>query len=207
MAVITGEKASINISSMPSLSFTDEATTAGPDFKTYAINDQAKRYWDRSVSISVERSTDGIVWNTVSDTEYTVQFVGGKVIFQSAQAPGILIRVDGNYLPYSQLGDAKEWSLEVEAEMADITAFGDGWKNQMTLQRKASATLAKWWLDAFFLDQLDRLLVLVLDVDSSSGKRYEAYARFSKDSVKLAVSGMVEEELTLEMDGELYYVG
>jgi len=207
MAVKTGIGAAIYVASLPSVAFTDVAANPDADYKIYTISDAAKRYWDKAVAVVVERSTDsGVTWTTVPASEYTVQHVGGKIIFAVAQAVGTLIRVDGAYLPISQLGEAKEWTLDADAKIIDATKFGDTWEVKVVGQRSATVKLGRWWMDGFFLSQITNPLVVVLYIDATAGTRYEGYARLKADSVKTAANALVEEDLNLEVDGELIYV-
>lgn len=207
MAVTVGQKAAIYLASPPAVTFAAEATTPDAARLTYTITNAAKRYWDKDTAVTVERSTDaGVTWAAVPASQYTLQHVGGKVIFGAAQAVGTLIRVSGSYLPVSQLAEAREWSLDTSVDTVETTTLGAAWKTQAAILRSASVKLSRWWVDSWFLDQLANRLVVVLYVDSAVGSRYEGYARLKADSVKVAAAGLVEEDLSLELEGDLYYV-
>src|SRR4051812_24967950 len=91
MGALAGYKASITITSSPSVATTNEAMTDSGDHTTYSITNTAKKYWDRSVTLTIQKSTNGgTTWNTV--TNYTVQYVGGSVTSASANGGTDLIR-------------------------------------------------------------------------------------------------------------------
>jgi len=280
MAVKTGIGAAIYVASLPSVAFTDVAANPDADYKIYTISDAAKRYWDKAVAVVVESSTNvgaaTPTW-TQETSGFSVQHVGGKIIFAAATTTAVTgeavgtgggltttfklahspvvpnsqtvyvagvaktegtdytfddwtgtitfatapaagaaitanytyykaVRVDGAYLPISQLGEAKEWTLDADVKILDATKLGDAWEVKVAGQKSASVKLSRWWIDGFFLGQLTNPLVVVLYVDSTAGTRYEGYARLKSDSVKTAADALVEEDISLEIDGEVYYV-
>ena len=198
--VKTGAGAAVYIASPPPITFTDEATIASADCKVYTIAAAEKRYWDPAVAVTVKKN-DAII-----TSGFTIQHVGGKVIFDTALESTDVVTISGGYLPVSRLGEAKEWSLDVDTKILDATKLGDAWENKVVGQRSVSVKLSKWWVDGFFLDQLTNLLVVVLYIDSTVGTRYEAYARIKSDSIKTVADGLVEEDISLEVEGEIYYV-
>lgn len=203
MAAIAGLNADIYITSGSALAFSQEATTADTTETRFTISDPTKRYWNPDASFTVETSPDGVTW-TVVTSGYSLEYAGGVVVFDTVQT-GLQVRVSGEYFAASQLGEAKEWSLDLNTDTEDTTVFGSNWKTFTSLLKGAIASLSRWWIDGYFLENIGSRLALVLYTDKANDKRYEGYARIKGDSVKVAVAGLVEEELNFEFTGPVYY--
>lgn len=208
---LAGNTADFYITSTPSVSVTDQATTvmdasegAPDDYYWYRVSNSARRFSDPTVTPVVERDTGG-GYSTVDASEYEWQDCGGIVKFTAQQGASDAIRVDYNYLPVSQLGGAKEWSLDLDVDLLDSTAFQDSWKRKTPGVKDGAVSVSKWFLDGSLLDQLGTLLVVVLYTDYDNSLRYEAFAYMKSDSIKAAVDGLIEEELSLETHGDTYY--
>lgn len=196
MAVFKGYEASVYIASGTPVSFTDAATTT-TDYKVYTIQDSSKRFWDRRYAITVKKN------GNVITTGFTIQYPGGRVIFSTANSSSDVITVSGYYIPVSQVLQAKEWSLDVNADTQDSTTFGKQWREYVVTYRSGSGSLSQWWADESFLSLLGGLLGFELNV--SSGKAYRFYGYLTKDSVSVVADGLVEESLDFVSDGQIYY--
>lgn len=206
MAALAGYKADIYVTSTPGVGFVDVTMNDDGDHKTYTISDSTKRYLDKTGTFTVETSPDGTTWTTAGATTYALQYVGGKVIFKVANAAGTHVRLSGSYLPYSELGNAHEWALDNKVTLVDASTFGTTWKQFAATQQEASAKVMRYWLDGFFASNLGADLVLVFYVDTTTGARYEAFARLAQDTAKASVNALVDEELTFTIDGAVFYV-
>jgi hypothetical protein len=208
MATKVGYNADIYIAAPASVAFAATEATTTSDRITYTITATAKRYWDRSVAVTVQTSPDGVTWGTVT-VGFTIQYVGGKVIFTVQQAVGTQVRLTtGSYLPVSQLGQGREWTLDASAAMLDTSIFGSAWKTRIAGPIEAHAKLTRWWLDGYFAtaNNLTNLVVIVLYVDQPTGSRYEGFAYLKRDSIKAAVAGVVDEPLEFDFTGNVYYL-
>jgi hypothetical protein len=209
VATKVGYKADVYITSAPSVGLTNEATTADAGWLNYTITNAAKRYLDDTVTPLVQTSPDGTTWSTA--VGYTLNYVGAIVTFGTARAVGTQIRFStGSYFPYAQLGQSKEWSLEVDSTLLDVTPFSPAgaWKVYLDSINGATAKVGRYWLDGTFLATLvtGAKVVLVLYVDATSTTRYEAYAFLKSDSIKAAVTATVDEELSFVINGQLNFV-
>lgn len=203
MAVIHGSGASVALASGASTTFTNEATTANAARTIYSITDQAKRYWDDTATLTVQKSTDaGATWTAA--TGYTAQYPGGAITFTSAQAVGTLVRVSGKYLTTTTIGQAYEWSLDLALDTTDTSAFGDTWRAFTPSQRGASASLTAWWLDDAALTLLTNGGRCAVALHTGTG-RYEGFARLTSDAVAAAVGSAVGDDLAFTYDGQVYY--
>lgn len=203
MAALHGKNASVAIASGASAEFsTAEALTANAARTVYTIGDAALRLWDPDEPVVVERSTDGgTTWSTVS-SGYTVQYLGGKVTFGSAQAVGTQVRATAYYFTSTAVGQAYEWSVSLALDTVDVSTFGDSYKAYIPVMRSATASISDWWLDETYLTDLGAKVVLSLDTGAG---RYEGYAWLAGNSVTAAVDNAVAETLDFSFDGEVFY--
>lgn len=206
MTALAGTAADVYVAALPGVTFTNEATTLAGDNKTFTITNAAKRFWDKDTPVVVELDTGG-GFNVVT-TGFTVQHVGGKIIFDTSQA-GNTVRVDGKYLAVSQVTQAHKWSLDISAELLSVGAFGDAWDDKIAGLKEASLSIERYAdLDALMFAEIEagNPVVVVLYTDYANGRRYEGYARIKQVSPSAELSGTVDEALQLEITGELFYV-
>lgn len=212
MTAIVGYKGQVLITSSPSVSATNFVLVDSGDHQTFNANTSStQRYWDSTqlASFVVATSPDGTTWTVQSTSLYTVsRFVNGQVKFNSALSAGTQVRMNTvYYFPYSTLGDCHEWNVNVDTTVADATVFSTtGWKSNITTLHSSSAKLAKFWVDGTFLSLLQALMVVVLYPDQTSLNRYEGYAWIKSDAIKDPVAGLIDEEINVEINGQLYYM-
>ena len=92
--------------------------------KTYQINDTAKRIWDRSATI--------VVYDNAVDHSADVQdidYLFGKVTFDSSYTVTGAVTVDVTYLPMTQLGKGQSYNLTMSANPIDNTDFATAQAN------------------------------------------------------------------------------
>ena len=93
--------------------------------------------------------------------------------------------------------------------MFEVTEFGSsGWRQYQPNLTGATATISRYWNDSTFVDLLvaDNPQFLVeLVVNSAQGWKYEGFARLQQDSINTAVDAIVSEDLSLVIDGQLYF--
>lgn len=206
MAGLKGYDARILAADGTPVSFSNEATTdVGGLHTTYEITNTAKRYWTDAVSVVVQRDTGG-GYVTVATTEYTLEHVGGRVVFLVAQGASDAVRVSGSYLPTTTVAGGTEWTADVEKSTADDAEFGDEWENPVAMMGKASGSLKLKWADAAWFARLDAgtKLVLILKMSATSGSRFETYALISKDSIAQSLTDLVREEISWTGKGRIY---
>lgn len=207
MTALAGTEADLYIAALPAVPFSNEACTDDGDGITFSIDAAAKRFWDPATAVVVEVD-DGGGWDVIPAADYTVQHVGGKIIFDADQT-GNDVRVDGGYMTVSQLTQATKWSVDIAQELLEVTAFGDSWKSKIAGLKEASASIERFAdLDAILFAELEagNPLVVVLYTDYSAGSRYEGYARIKQVSPSAEHAGTVDESMSLEITGELFYV-
>lgn len=210
MPTLNGSNGKILVTSTPSVAFANEVTTADATYTTYTISAAAKRYWDPATIPTVHVSTDGgVTWTVAAANTYTVQPCGGKIKFNAAQAAATQVEVDGNYLPYSSIAGGKEWNVDIDIKLEDASEFGDTWKVQTAVQRSAKGKITKFWYDGSMMAYITNatLCVFVLESDGASElPRYEGYGHLQAEAIKSAVAALMTDDLSFEIEGELYYV-
>ncbi len=165
-----------------------------------------------SPNVSVTPTQVGQGWTTLV-SGYSIQYVGAVVLLVTPLlGVGAAVRFltgGGAYFPYSQLGDGHSWEISIDTTVVDTTTFGNSWHTQLAVIRSSSGKFSKFWNDATFLNALGNLMVFVLFVNATnypSGPRYEGYGYLKQDMAKNAVNATVDEEVSFEITGTLYYV-
>jgi hypothetical protein len=213
MAVTSGYQCQILITSSPSVSASNVNLVDSGDHQTWNISTSStQRYWDPSqlANFVVQTSTNGgSSWTTLTAAQYTInKFVSGQVFLTAGPLSGTpAVRMATvYYFPYSVYGVGKEWSLSTDAAMVDVSTFGSPWKGQIATQRFWSCKITGFWQDNTFLALQGNLMVVVLYTNSANLNRYEAFGWVKSDAVKDAVAGVVDEDLTIEGTGTMYYM-
>lgn len=169
-----------------------------------------------SPGVTVTHTQTGSTWTTAAATTYTIQYVGGKVIFGSALLGTPSVRVhSGAYLAYSAMADATKAEPSYEADMLDSTSFTTDstavhWRTYIPSLTKASFKISKWSVDGAFLDATTSatkyVLSLIPSVLAPTPNRMEAYAYTKTDGIKADVSALVSEDLEFQVSGQFYIV-
>lgn len=206
---LAGRQADINITSVTPTTSTGEAATASTGTALarpfVQVNDTGKRIWDPD-------STPVLYLNStaVSTTDYNVNYVQGK--FEKSSTVDFTAgtyTADIEYLTASRVAGGREWQLTVDSDAFEVTEFGSsGWREFQPNLNGASVTMSRYWNDSEFFDLLnaDNVKFLVdLVVNSAGGWRYQAFARVGQDQVNTAVDAVVNEQITLQVDGKVYF--
>ena len=202
-----GYKASIRVTGQP-LATVNEAFTMVSADQFYRVTNAAKRVIDWNTTLTVQRSTDGgATWNTV--TNYTVDYLFGKVNFTVANPVGTLVRASYNYLPLYTFAEGRDVTFDVSVAELDVTVFGD-----TNVHRKAglfdlSGSITGLSLLNVELDgsggsekTLQELLkdrefvVLSYQPDSAGTFEMRAVVMFSSEALSQAVDGLAESTVS-----------
>lgn len=199
---LAGRDADVYVTSLTPTSSTGNAASLAADGLSVQIDSTSRRHWDPD-------GTHALYLNStaVSSTAYTVNNVQGKFEFSSTQSTGTYT-IDADYLTASQVASGREWTLNVEADMFEVSTFGSsGWKQYQPNLNGAQVTIGKYWVDSTFFDymEVDGKFVVELYPNYSAGDRYEGFARVVSDQPSASVDSIVEETINLEVDGQLYY--
>jgi hypothetical protein len=191
---IKGNHADIYITGGQPLTLSDVVLSADTDRKVFSITDKTKRFW---VPESIVPSLNG---TPLTAGSYDINYAGGQIICHTALGAGT-VTVDGAYFATSKLGEGKEWSVDPTVDTVECSVFGDDWKRYKPIMRGASGSISRWWVDGYFADNMDALIGLDLKTDNTSG--YVCYVLLTKDSIKAAVAGLIEESLDFTVSGHV----
>lgn len=210
MAAISGRTAALYVldtttSTSETPSKTMSAVVAGKIYRIATSNGD-KRFVDYNSSTTVK-------YDTVTKTYGTDYYWSGPCLINKTGTTPTAVTVEAyKYWTTKAVGVGTEWSLNVEQDVEDYTAFGAAaWKNKIGNQTSATVDISQFWEDGDILStHLNSLFVLVLFTSlttaaTRTGKRYECYGKLTKDSIKNAANGIVGEDLTINVDGRVYY--
>lgn len=114
------------------------------------------------------------------------------------------------------VGDLREWNLNVEADMFEISTFGSsGWKNFQPNLNGASGTVTGYWnvensttmkaMQSHILDQSTDPATLDLLVSDSEANGYTGSAWITGIQPQAAVDGIVAFNANVTFDGAVAY--
>lgn len=209
---IAGYGGSVVITSTPNVALTDEVLTDAGDHKTFNISSGSfatKRYWDNTATFTVQTSTDGgSTWSTAAVGTYTIRYVTGQVVLNSALTgtPACRIHV-GAYLPFSTYANMKQWEATPGADLYDSSTFGSQWKSYTPGLLGADLKLDQFYTDLTFSNQISSNTAFVVSclTGRNSTERFEGFAYLKSDDIKVPVNGLEEESLTYTVTGQFYY--
>jgi hypothetical protein len=198
----------IYVTSKPSVSFTNEAMTDSGDHITYAITNASKRYLDKGTAATVETSSDsGTTWTPISNG-FTLRYVGAKVIFTSAQAPTLLVRLaSGKYFPYATVGQANTAEFSGKVSLEDSSNFDDsatGAKTFVPTLMEAELKCGTFWLNHTRVQNLQDRDLLIGSFVLPTGKRLEGYMWTAECGIKADVGSLVTQDLTFQLTDEFF---
>jgi hypothetical protein len=181
----SGNECAVKISGAAT-TMTAEATTTADNI-SYQITNAVKRVLDRDTAPTV---LDGGVETT---EDYTVNYLNGTITFESEDTR--VITVTGKYLPMTTAAYAHATTHSKMCDMADVTAFGDTYKNRMATIKSASGTLSQFNVeDETYSDALVAGVPIVLEILSATGDEPDRYwALLESDEVQAAIDGVQDE--------------
>ena len=114
------------------------------------------------------------------------------------------------------VGDLREWNLNVEADMFEISTFGSsGWKNFQPNLNGASGTVTGYWnvensttmkaMQSHILDQSTDPATLDLLVNNTEANGYTGSAWITGIQPQAAVDGIVAFNANITFDGAVAY--
>jgi|SRR5579885_486131 len=190
-----------------SVALTNELLTDSGDHTTFVEANSTRIYWDDTAVPVVQTSPDGITWTTQSPTLYTVQYVGGKIIWNSAQPAGTQVRLSsgGKYFAYSTLAQGTDWEFSGARDFVDISVLGGGRARQWApLMLTGTFTIKLFYIDNTLLNNLTTGFRAVLSGVTPSGKRFESFMLIKDDKLHAAFNAIIDEQLSFQVTGLWY---
>lgn len=196
---------SVLITSQPSISLTDEATTDSGDHKTYTISNSAKRYLDINTAVVVQLQTHGTgAFNTV--TNYTLKYVGGIILFNNTNNSDDVVRIhSGAYYAYSTLGNGHAVEFSAKCNLADVTTFNTGGtESYLPTLLGGTVKFSEWWASEARLNSMMARDLLVISFVTPTGNRYEGYSYASDCGLKLDPKSAIDEDITFQLTNQFF---
>ncbi len=205
MAAEAGYNTTLNITAQPAISLTNEACTDSGDHTTYTITNSAKRYLDLNTAVVVQKQTHG-TGGFATVTNYTLKHVGGIIVFASANNSDDVIRISsGAYYAYSVLAQGHAADVPLKIAGLDVTSFNStGTETYIGGLLSGQVKLDRWWLDNARVSSLIARDLVVVDVTTPSGRRYEGYQYAVDLDIKSDVKSAVGETLTFQITNEFF---
>lgn len=160
-----------------------------------------------SPSVSIAHTQTGQTWTNSSATLYTVQYVGGKIIYNVALTgtPQVRLSTGGKYFAYTTFAQGTDWELDGSADMYDSTVFGTGRAKTFVPGLFGGKFMLKsFWIDATFLTNITSGFRLIFSGSTDGTKRYESYSYTSADKIVVPVGGLVTEDMEFQVTGAWY---
>lgn len=163
-----------------------------------------------SPDVSIANVQTGQGFTTIS-SGYTLQYVGGKVIYSSARPVGTYVRVSGKYKAYAAIAEATGWGADVSRDEKENTTMTTTstptiWRTFQMGLLDGTFSLMGWHVDDTYFELLDddasMIAALVLDV--TTGARLECEVLMKKESIKIALDALDEESLDFRINGPVY---
>ncbi len=192
------------VGSLPSVAFTDEATTTS-DRITYSISNAAHRYLDKSVATVVQTSPDGSTWTTVT-SGFTLYRCNARVVFTSTQPIGTQVRLhSGNYIPYASLAQSYSADYSAKMDMLDSTVFNST-GNKTFVPGLLSGTMKcqTWWANETRITSLLARDLIIVSIATPTGNHYDGFCYAGDLGMKADPKSLVTEDITFQLTDELF---
>lgn len=205
---VAGYTSQVLIASLPSVAFTNEATTTS-DRITYTITNAAHRYFDKSVPVVTQTSPDGTTWTTVT-TGFQLFRCNARVVFTSAQPVGTQVRfASGNYFPYAQIAETASAEVAFKMNTDETTTFAsatanNGAKSFTPTTMEATLKYGSFWASNGRLASLVARDYLIVSFQSPTGNRYEGFCYASDAGIKDDVNKVVTKDLVFQLTDEFF---
>ncbi len=212
MTALAGYKANVYFSTGVSTPFTNMSMTDAGDHMTFTASVSAQRYLDPNQPLTVQTAPDGVTWTTVT-TGFTVQYCGGVIVFASPVAGGTpSCRISaGNYLVFSQAGQAFSIDVQTTINKLDNTTFASAQANNGFITQQAGLgghtwKLSNWHIDNFFFSQAGNLVLISAYTGANANQRLEGYGLLTGDNIKIDIKALNQEDLTVDGSGPIYWI-
>lgn len=205
---VAGYSSQVLIASLPSVAFTNEATTTS-DRITYTISNAAHRYFDKSVPVVTQTSPDGSVWTTVT-VGFQLFRANARVVFTSQQAVGTQVRFQsGNYFPYAQIAEAASCEFSGKMNTEDTTTFAsatasNGAKSFTPTLLEGTLKYGSFWINNARVASLVARDFLIVSFQTPPGNRYEGFCYASDCNIKDDVGKVVTQDLVFQLTDEFF---
>jgi|GEM_PF-5515420 len=208
---LAGRDANLLITSLTATTSTNEpctrSTGAGTAPGYVQVTASSKRHLDPSTSHALYQIVGGTT-SLVSSTAYTLNYVQGKFEWKSGDPSTGTYQADIRWLTASRVAGGRQWQAQVDSEMFEVTEFGSsGWRQYQPNMTGATVTISRYWADSTFIDYITQnaRFLVELVVSKANGWKYEGFVYPQSNQIQAAVDSIVTEDVTMVVDGRLYF--
>jgi hypothetical protein len=208
---LSGADADVWVSATPSISIggTPETATNTDAGAWITYKAATHPWWDPAQPIVVQNSPNGTTgWVTVTD--YTFQYVGGIITFNTARvaATNNFVRIQaGYYFTATQCDESKDWSLSLKGAVEDTTIFQNGgWRRKTAVVKEASGKIGTFRTDDRLSKEMGNLLVFQLFVAKAGNDRWEFYGYVTGVDPKQVAVGVATQDISFDVSGGVYFL-
>ena len=181
----------------------------------FRITDATKRLLDSDTTVSVKFAVSARGnKNALTDSDFDVNYAGGIVTlhgdgFEESVCATLFVFVTGKYIPFTHIGGANNYSLEMSAEVLEDTAFeatavNGGHRTRRVGLIDVSVSVSSFSpLDKAFVRRLQERQNVVLSI--LVGETERITGRFVVESVSLTgeVGGLETEDISFQLNDDI----
>lgn len=183
---------------------TGEATTFLGG-KRYQVTNAARRILDPAAALTVRDNGVAVAAANI----LSLDFLFGIVEFQAAYTVTGPVTLDASWLPTYQVGECRQGSFSLSAELVDASVFESQWRQRQPTLLDCEGSLQSLRLPVVDIDtvtggvqSIDSWLKAgtprLLDVLFASGQRMRAWVLFSGHSIQGEVAGIVTVDVNFQ---------
>lgn len=209
MVTSPGKSCMVYDSAVASTAFTTEAMTDLGAHTEYKITNEAKRGWNEANGVTVY--VDGVEVTS----GFSVQYAGGRVIFDEALDAEEVVTVTGKYHAYVKYGrsrgGATDWDIDIGFDEPDGTVMGDTAGATDEGIQRVSANVKGVKADNSLHAKLGELIYVVLHEGgtysdaSSTGPRFEFFARMKSSKQSAKITDSMRQDFAFTAQGQAYW--
>ncbi len=203
---LAGVGADVWMAATPSINTTNETANDSGDHITYTA--ATHKSWDWQQPIVVQNSPNGSTgWVTVTD--YTFQYAGGVIVFNTARVVSTnnFTRIStGYYFNLTQLDDATDWSLTLKANTKDTTSFQatGNYARKLATTKEGSGKIDSVRTDGRIFLELGNVVGMQLYVDKTNNVRWDALGIVTGVDPKADSKDVLMQTMSFDLYGGFY---
>src|SRR6266567_852964 len=195
---LAGVGADVWMAATPSINTTNETANDSGDHITYTA--ATHKSWDWQQPIVVQNSPNGSTgWVTVTD--YTFQYAGGVIVFNTARVVST-----SYYFNLTQLDDATDWSLTLKANTKDTTSFQatGNYARKLATTKEGSGKIDSVRTDGRIFLELGNVVGMQLYVDKTNNVRWDALGIVTGVDPKADSKDVLMQTMSFDLYGGFY---
>lgn len=203
---LAGIGADVWMAATPSINTTNETANDSGDHITYTAS--VHKSWDWQQPIVVQNSPNGSTgWVTVTD--YTFQYAGGVIVFNTARVVSTnnFVRISsGYYFNMTQLDDATGWSLTLKANVKETTPFqaAGAYARKNATTKEGSGKIETVRSDGRIFAELGNVIGMQLYIDKTNNVRWDALGIVTGVDPKADAKDVLMQTMNFDLYGGFY---